>query len=38
MKLLIIGDIYGDPGIEILDFHLKELKNELKPHLIIANA
>lgn len=38
MKILMIGDIYGDSGIEILTKRLPELKLQYKPHLIIANA
>lgn len=38
MKVLFIGDIYGKPGMEMLEKHLPELKNTHKPHLIIANG
>jgi 2',3'-cyclic-nucleotide 2'-phosphodiesterase len=38
MKVLMIGDIYGDPGLNILSKYLPELKQTHKPHLIIANA
>jgi metallophosphoesterase (TIGR00282 family) len=38
MKILMIGDIYGDAGIDILTSRLPELKQQYKPHLIIANA
>ncbi|CCV64293.1 conserved hypothetical protein [Alteracholeplasma palmae J233] len=38
MKILFIGDVYGDPGIDYLTEKLPELKNEYKPNLIIVNA
>lgn len=38
MKLLIIGDIYGKAGMEMLISYLPELKRTYKPHFIIANA
>lgn len=38
MKILIVGDIYGDPGLKVLDHFLPQIKMDLKPHLLIANA
>lgn len=38
MKILMIGDIYGNPGLDILQTYLPQLKEKYKPHLIIANA
>ena len=38
MKILMIGDIYGDPGLDILETYLPQLKTQYKPHMIIANA
>ncbi|VEU80683.1 TIGR00282 family metallophosphoesterase [Haploplasma axanthum] len=38
MKILFIGDIYGDPGIEILKDSLEELKKEYRPNVIIING
>ena len=38
MKILFIGDIYGDPGLEMINEHLPELKRIHKPNLIIVNA
>jgi metallophosphoesterase (TIGR00282 family) len=38
MKILMIGDIYGDSGLDILSNEIASLKNTYKPHLIIANA
>lgn len=38
MKILMIGDIYGDPGLSILEDMLPSLKEQYKPHLIIVNA
>lgn len=38
MKILFIGDIYGDPGIEIFNNNIEELKSTYKPNIIIVNA
>ncbi|MGA0351172.1 MAG: TIGR00282 family metallophosphoesterase [Acholeplasmataceae bacterium] len=38
MKVLMIGDIYGEPGLNILASYLPKLKTQYRPHLIIANA
>lgn len=38
MKILFIGDIYGEPGRRILLNNIEMLKKEYKPNIIIANA
>lgn len=38
MKILFIGDIYGEPGREILKNEITNLKNQYKPNLIIVNG
>ena len=38
MKILFIGDIYGDAGINFLLERLPELRQTYQPNLIIANA
>jgi 2',3'-cyclic-nucleotide 2'-phosphodiesterase len=38
MKILIVGDLYGDPGLKILDHYMTQIKSEYQPHLLIANA
>lgn len=38
VKILVLGDIFGRPGREIVKKYLPELKAELKPDLTIANA
>jgi len=38
IKVLFLGDIVGRPGRRILSRHLPELRRELTPDLIIANA
>lgn len=38
MKILFIGDIYGQPGRKILFDNIEKLKSDYKPNLIIANA
>lgn len=38
MKVLFIGDVYGKPGLDMLNLHLEELKKTYKPNVIIANA
>ncbi|MGI6787622.1 MAG: TIGR00282 family metallophosphoesterase [Acholeplasmataceae bacterium] len=38
MKILFIGDIYGEPGRRILQENIELLKTKYKPNIIIANA
>jgi metallophosphoesterase (TIGR00282 family) len=38
MKVLFIGDIYGRPGLDMLNEHLPDLKSRFKPNVIIANG
>ncbi|MCU0105401.1 TIGR00282 family metallophosphoesterase [Acholeplasma vituli] len=38
MRILFIGDIYGEPGRKILLSNLDELKATYKPNIIIVNA
>lgn len=38
IRVLFLGDIIGRPGRRILTRHLKELRKELQPDVIIANA
>lgn len=38
MKVLFIGDLYGKPGLDILQEVLPELKSTYKPNIIILNA
>lgn len=38
MKILIIGDIYGYEGKELIKAHLPKIKQKLKPDLTIANG
>ena len=38
MKILFIGDIYGQSGMDMLEAYLPELKQTHKPNLIIVNA
>ena len=38
MKILFIGDIYGDPGIDYLLENIQLLRQTYQPNLIIANA
>ncbi len=38
MKIMFIGDIYGQPGIDYLKEKMSFLKNNYKPNLIVANA
>ncbi|MBE0700694.1 MAG: TIGR00282 family metallophosphoesterase [Acholeplasmataceae bacterium] len=38
MKILFIGDIYGRPGLDMVQMHLPNLKEKYRPNLIIANA
>ena len=36
MKILFIGDIYGDPGIDYLLENITYLRQTYQPNLIIA--
>lgn len=38
MKVLFIGDLYGKPGLDMLNDHLTELKSKYRPNVIILNA
>ncbi len=38
MKILFIGDIFGQPGRRLLKEKLPELRKELQPDLVLANA
>ncbi len=38
MKILFIGDLYGDPGVDMIEKYLPELKQTYKPNLVIVNA
>ena len=38
MNLLFIGDIVGKAGLEYLEQHLPDLKNQYKPDFIVANG
>lgn len=38
MRVLFIGDVYGEPGRDILASKLPYLKKEYKPNIIIVNA
>ena len=38
MRILFLGDIVGKPGREVVGALLPELRAELKPELVIANA
>ncbi|CRX37233.1 / / YmdB-like protein / 104600:105379 Forward [Candidatus Hepatoplasma crinochetorum] len=38
MKILIIGDIFGKAGKEIIKQHLKDYKKKFNPDVIIANG
>ncbi|MDY0277054.1 MAG: TIGR00282 family metallophosphoesterase [Acholeplasma sp.] len=38
MKILFIGDIYGDSGIEIFSNKINELKNKYHPNIVIING
>ncbi len=38
MKILFIGDIYGEPGVSFLVENLPSLKRTHRPNLIIVNA
>lgn len=38
MRILFIGDLYGEPGMKILEEQMDNLKKEHRPNLIIVNA
>lgn len=38
MKILFIGDIYGNPGIQIFKNEIDNLKKTYKPNIIIVNG
>ncbi len=38
MRVLFVGDIYGDAGINMLLEHLPEIKSAHRPNLIVVNA
>ncbi|MFA6378040.1 MAG: YmdB family metallophosphoesterase, partial [Acholeplasmataceae bacterium] len=38
MKVLFVGDIYGQLGLDMLKNHLADLKDKYRPNLIIVNA
>jgi metallophosphoesterase (TIGR00282 family) len=38
MKILFVGDLYGEVGVNTFLNHLPELKNKHKPNLIIVNG
>lgn len=38
MRILFIGDIYGEPGLDYLTQNILNLKNTHRPNLIIVNA
>lgn len=38
MRVLFVGDIYGQIGLEMLKNNLTNLKSEYKPNLVIVNA
>lgn len=38
MRVLFIGDIYGEPGLKILEEELSGLKEKYRPQVIIVNA
>ena len=38
MRVLFVGDIYGQPGIDMFEEHLNELKTKYRPNLIIVNG
>jgi len=38
MKILFIGDIYGNPGIDYLLENIKNLRQTYHPNIVIANA
>ncbi|MGE4319933.1 MAG: TIGR00282 family metallophosphoesterase [Acholeplasmataceae bacterium] len=38
MRILFIGDVYGQRGLDALNLFLPEIKNEYKPNIIIVNG
>ena len=38
MRILFIGDIYGRPGLEMIQDYLPELKKKHRPNVVIVNA
>lgn len=38
MKVLFIGDVYGQIGLKFLEKNIAELKSKYKPNLVIANG
>ena len=38
MKFLIIGYVYGKPGLQALEYFLPQLKEKHSPHFVIVNA
>lgn len=38
MRVLFIGDLYGNPGIEIFENKITELKKQYRPDILIVNG
>lgn len=38
MRILFVGDIYGDAGLDMLSQYLPDIKSEYRPNIIIVNA
>ena len=38
MRMLFIGDIYGEPGYQMLSEHLTDLKQKYRPNIIVING
>lgn len=38
MRVLFVGDIYGDAGLQMLLEHLPSLKKDYRPNVVIVNA
>lgn len=38
IKILAVGDVFGEPGLEYVRRNLRRIKNELKADLVIVNA
>ena len=38
MKILMLGDVFGEPGRKLLDAHLLSLKEELAVDYVIVNG
>jgi len=38
VRILFIGDVFGEPGLKIINEHLAELKKIHRPNLVIINA